>query len=278
MKYSPGKTRSVSDALSRAYIKNSKPEFDENSLIHHVHFVFSNLPISNERLKHFKEETRKDPILQTLIKCTIEGWPEKTLISYELHPYFTHRSDISYHEGLLLKDQRIVVPSALRSEMKSILRQGHLGIENCKKRARQALFWPLINKELEDMISKCPTCLTYRNRQSSETPIKHEIPDDPWTKCATDLFRLQGHYYLFIVDYYSKFIAVENLKNPQSETVINKCKKVFSQFGIPKELITDNGPEFSSHKFRSFSKTWDILHKTISPHYHRSNGLAERSI
>ena len=121
--------------------------------------------------------------------------------------------------------------------MKSILEPGHLGIENCKRRASQALFWPLINKELEDMISKCPTCLTcitYRNRQPSETPIKPEIPEHPWRKCAAKLFRLQGHYYLLIADYYSKFIAVENLQNPQSKTVINKCKKVFSQFGIPK--------------------------------------------
>ena len=118
------------------------------------------------------------------------------------------------------------------------------------------------------MISKYPTCLTYRNRQPSETPIKTEIPDNPWTKCAADLFRLQGHYYLLIVDYYLKFIAVKNLQNPLSETVINKCK----------ELITDKDPEFSGHKFRSFSKTWDIVHKTISPHYHQSNGLTERSI
>ena len=83
---------------------------------------------------------------------------------------------------------------------------------------------------------------------------------------------------MLIVDYYSKFIAVENFENLQSEIAINKCKKVFSQLGIPKELITDNGPQFSSHKFRSFSKTWDILHKTICPHYPQSNGLAERSI
>ena len=85
-------------------------------------------------------------------------------------------------------------------------------------------------------------------------------------KCAVDFFLSQGYYYLLIVDYYSKFIAIEHLRNPQSETVINKCKKVFSQFGINKELITDNGPEFSSHKFRSFSKMWEILHKVISPH------------
>ena len=162
--------------------------------------------------------------------------------------------------------------------MKSILHQGYLGIENCKMRARQALFWPLINKEVEDMISKCLTCLTYRNCQPSEIPIKPEIPDGPWTECAANLFRLEGHYYLLTVDYYSKFIAVENLQNPQSETIISKCKKVFSQFGIPKELITDNDPQFSSHKFRSSSKTWDILHKTISPHYHQSNSLAERFI
>ena len=150
--------------------------------------------------------------MQTLIKYTIEGWPEKTLMSHELHPYFTHRSDISCHKGLLLKNQRIVVPSALRSEMKFILHLGHYSIENFKKRACQALFWSLITKELEDMISKCPTCLTFRNCQPSETPIKPKIPDHPWTKCAADLFCLQGHYDLLIVDYYSKFIAAKICK------------------------------------------------------------------
>ena len=53
LKYSPGKIILVSDALSRGYIKNSKPVFDENSLIHHVHFVISNPPMSNERLEQF---------------------------------------------------------------------------------------------------------------------------------------------------------------------------------------------------------------------------------
>ena len=175
-----------------------------------MHFVTLNFAISNERLEQFKEETQKIPILQTHIKYAIEGWPEKTLISHELRPYFSHRSDISYHEGLLLKDQWIIVPSTLRFEMESILHQEHLGIENYKKWVLQALFSPLINKELDDMISKCSTCLTYRNRQPSETPIKPKIPDLPWKKFPADLFCLEGHYYLLIVDYYWKFIAVEN--------------------------------------------------------------------
>ena len=75
---------------------------------------------------------------------------------------------------------------------------------------------------------------------------------------------------MLIVDYYSKFIAIKNLQNPQSKTVINKCKKLLSQFGIPNKLIMDNSSKFSCHKFCSFSKTWDTLHKMISPHYHQS--------
>ena len=87
-----------------------------------------------------------------------------------------------------------------------------------------------------------------------------------------------GRYYLLVVDYNSKFVAIENFKNSQSLTVINKCNKIFSQYGIPKELITDNGPEFTSHYFKNFSKSWDFQHQTVNPHYHQSNGLAERSI
>ena len=72
------------------------------------------------------------------------------------------------------------------------------------------------------------------------------------------------HCYLLTVDYNSKFVAVENLKNLQSLTVINKYKKMFSQYSIPKELITDNKPEFTSSHFKKVSKNWDFKHQTVS--------------
>ena len=89
---------------------------------------------------------------------------------------------------------------------------------------------------------------------------------------------LQGHCYLSIVNYYSKFISAKNLQNSQSEIVIKECKKVFLHFRITKELNTDNIPEFSSHKFRLISKAWTILYKTISLHCYQSNDFAEKSI
>ena len=153
--------------------------------------------------------------------------------------------------------------------MKLIIHQGHFGLENLEKHVHQALFWPLINSEIDDMIKNCLTCLTFRNWQSSEAAIKQPVLEEPWTRLTANLFRLCGHYYLLVVDYNSKFVAIKNLKNLKSLIVVSKCKKIFSQCGIPKELITDIGTEFSSHHFKKCLKGWDIKHQTVSPHYHQ---------
>ena len=121
LQYSPGKDMLVSDTLSRSHLSCSEPEFTEDSLFHDVHFVLSNLPISETRLKQFQEETKNDPILQTLITYTTHEWPEKHLTSTDLLPYYTHRSDITSCEGILLKNERIIVPTTFRAEMKSLI-------------------------------------------------------------------------------------------------------------------------------------------------------------
>ena len=52
--------------------------------------------------------------------------------------------------------------------------------------------------------------------------IKHPVAQEPWTKLSADIFLLYGHYYLLVVDYNFKFVAVKNLKNSQSLILINK--------------------------------------------------------
>ena len=130
----------VPDTLSRTYLNDIKPEFDENTLIRHAQFILSNLPISQSRLDQFCLETQKDQILQTLICYTINVWQKKTSNAKRGISYYSHRCEITYHEGILLKNRRNIVPTTLHSEMKSIIHQGHFGLENLKKLARQALF------------------------------------------------------------------------------------------------------------------------------------------
>ena len=83
--------------------------------------------------------------------------------------------------------------------MKPLIHQGHLRIENCKNRARQSFFWPLMNSEIENKIKKCFTCLTFPNHQPNESIINHPIPNQAWTKIAADPFLLYRHYYSIII-------------------------------------------------------------------------------
>ena len=55
-------------------------------------------------------------------------------------------------------------------------------------------------------------------------------------------------------------------------------KSIFAGHRIPKEVISENGPEFSSREISSFAKQWDFTHITSSPRYPQLNGLVERTI
>ncbi len=278
LEYSPGRTMVVSDALSRAYLNSQTTEIQEPDLIHQIYSTFQLLPISKTRLAQLQEETASDEVLQQLVNFTLHGWPAKHNIPHVVKPYYSIRSEIVYHEGLLLKGQRIIVPSSLRSTMKKIVHQGHNGMERCKSRARQSLYWPGMNAEIEELVARCSYCLTYRNKQQSENLIDHEIPNSPWIKVASDVFHLFGHHYVIVTDYYSGYIEIERISDTTSQSVISKLKKIFARHGIPQELFSDNGPEYIAKEFTCFSKEWDFKHTTSSPYFAQSNGLVERSI
>ena len=154
----PGKTMVVSDALSRAYLKDrSSPELEESDLIHHVHSILDSLPISTARLTQLQKETASDPVLQQLKQFTLTGWPQrKQQIPPAVKPYYAIQGEISHNEGLLLKGQRIIIPASLRPTMKAIIHQGHNGIARCKSRARQSIYWPGMNSEIDNLVSRCP--------------------------------------------------------------------------------------------------------------------------
>ena len=179
--HSPGKLMLVSDALSRAYLPDETQEISQEELAYQVHAVFNTLPISDKKLIKFQEETAADPVLQLLKKYTFEGWPvNKKLLDPRVAPYFQHQHDIVYHNGILLKGNRIIVPSSMQKEMKQLIHQGHFGIEICKTRARSCLYWPNLNKHIDDMIANCNTCLEFRNRQAPEPILDHDVPEGPW--------------------------------------------------------------------------------------------------
>ena len=104
------------------------------------------------------------------------------------------------------------------------------------------------------MVANCTECQIYCNKLEKETLLQHTVPEKLWTKVATDLFHCFNQNYLILVDYTSKYFEVCQLQNLNSEEVITKMKSSFSRFGIPEEIVSDNGSQYTSREFREFAK------------------------
>ena len=278
--YTPGKYMYTADTLSRAV----DPQADmtsqtEEDVKVYVDVIVNTMPISSTGRKDLIEETKKDDQLQKLIAMIESGWPEsKRQCPVEIAEYWNVRSELSEADGIIFKGTKIVVPNAMRKVVLGKIHEGHLGIEKCKKRAREVIYWPRINVDITEMVQNCTSCLLYKPQQQAESLQPHAVPNRPWEKVAADLFTLNNRDYLVIVDYFSQFIEVCSLTSTSSKAVINHMKAIFARHGTPCELMSDNGPQFASQEFKSFAKEWDFLHTTSSPHYPQSNGLAENAV
>jgi hypothetical protein len=87
----------------------------------------------------------------------------------------------------------------------------------------------------------------------------------PWEKLGTDLFSLDDKDYLVTVDYYSNFWEIDKLCDTRSKTVISKLKAHFARCGIPDQVVSDNGSQYSSDDFAIFAHDWGFDHTTSSP-------------
>lgn len=84
--------------------------------------------------------------------------------------------------------------------------------------------------------------------------------------------------FLVVVDAYSKWPEVFPVKNATSTMTVELLRTLFSRTGLPEQLVSDNGTQFTSEEFQSFVKGNVIKHTTSVPFHPATNGLAERSI
>ena len=99
---------------------------------------------------------------------------------------------------------------------------------------------------MEVIVKSCSVC--QNTSPAREALLQSSLPDFPWERVATDLFELDGTTYLLLVDYYLRYIEVQKLTSITAASVITAVKAVFSRHGIPTTVVSDNGPQYSSHE------------------------------
>ena len=142
-------------------------------------------------------------------------------------------------------------------------------------RAREAVFWPGITSYLLQTAQSCEACQTFSRSQQRKTLLPHEVPQGPWEKLGIDFFEFQSTTYLLIADYYSRFPVIRKVRSTNANATTETLKQVFSEYGVPQTVMTDNGPPFSSKEFAAFANQYCFDHVTSSPRYPQSNGFIE---
>lgn len=273
VKYVGSKSVLLADTLSRLVRPGADatlPGLDVN--IAHV------LQIKPTRLQTLRDETKADATLTKLTKLILSGWPEhKHDLAEDLHPYWCFRDELAVLDGLVMKGSRVIVPAALRSETLNKLHDGHQGLTATLQRARRTVYWPKLQDDISEVIQKCQEC----QRHAKKKPVTSEKQIStvrPMETIGMDIMAHKGEHVLVAIDYFSGYITVDHLHRETSEAVIERVSDNCRKFGLPEKIITDNGPCFRSQKFDSFCEKLEIQHLTSSPHFHQSNGRAERAI
>lgn len=277
--YKSSKRHANADALSRLPVKPTQGSNDDNDGDDECGIFFTSqieqLPVTSNQIAR---ETRRDKVLSQIYDCVKSGtWNADMNNSALLKPYYVRRNELSIHHDCLMWGIRVVIPVKLRNSVLTMLHTAHPGIVRMKSIARSYVFWPGIDSELESMVNKCQGC---QMQKKSPTPVNvhpWEWPSAPWERVHIDFAGpFLNRMFLVVVDAHSKWPEVEIMKRTTTEKTIHALRNIFSRNGLPRQICTDNGNQFTSQEWTDFMKSNGILHFRTSVAKPSTNGLVER--
>lgn len=201
-----------------------------------------------------------------------------------LYRYFLPRSKKGKQVGEYKK--QVVVPTCLRESLLRLSHEsifaGHLGNERTRMRIENDFYWPDCAGDVSRFCAACAKCQMI-GRKPMKVPLgTHPVIQEAFYRVAMDLIGplpLTEHgnrYILTVVDFATRYPLALALKQTDSETVAEALIEMFSQVGIPAEVLSDNGPNLTSRVMGEVTRLLSIKHLKTSLYHPSNNGLVER--
>ncbi|XP_030765267.1 uncharacterized protein K02A2.6-like [Sitophilus oryzae] len=196
----------------------------------------------------------------------------------EIKSFQPFQSELCFHNGNLLRGNKIVIPTKLRQSVLQAAHEGHPGIVAIKNRLRTKVWWPKIDGDAEKIVKTCKGC-TLVSAPNAPNPMKRrELPTEAWVDVALDFLGPlpSNHYLLVIIDYFSRYKEIKIMTPITATTTIKVLQEIFSRLGFPQSITADNGEQFQCIEMIEFCKKSGIrLFHTI-PYWPQQNGEVER--
>ena len=259
VKHIKGSDNSVADWLSRSAKKVN----------HGMAPIYEEVVVNSIQKDTGAETVEYQGNLRTLVKIIDSNAWDK-LNRSRFKEYHKHPSKLTTNKGRLFFDNcRFVPEESGRRKIISEAHEVHQGINRTKRRVEELFWWPGWGKDAMEFVNSCTVCKnsgrTKITRETQMVPVA--LPSGPWKKLAVDIKgpfkRTDPKYLLVVMDYYTKWPEVCGLKTITSTKVINCLDAIFRRFGLPNELVSDNGKQFTSKEFKRFTKNNGIEHNRV---------------
>ena len=273
--YKPGKFNVLADFPSRFPVESpmSEEDMEEERLAAQVGCVEDTQRLNYELLC---EESRRDSVLVELRKAIEGGFPKR--LPQCLRDYSAVKDELVVNGDLVTYQGRVLVPDKLRLGVLMLIHESHLGIVECKLIAKRYFYWPGMVKEVEQVVSECAICRAKNPDRQAKVFQAWCAAEFPFDRVHLDFFFFEDRVFLILVDAFSGWLEVCRMEKTDAPAVELSLRRVFSIFGDPRTIVTDNGPPFTSTEFTGFCEDSDIVLKHSPPYNPSSNGLAERAV
>ena len=254
VKYRPGKYN-ISDYTSR-HPMQSEEDIEanvEDEVQQYVNLIIENdIPAAITRSDIIKS-TAEDSILQKVIKCIKDG--KIDCKDVDLKPYKGIFAELTNIDGMILRGERIVVPALFRDKVVEIAHEGHQGIVRTKQILRAHVWFPGIDDHVQKLVLSCIPCQAVTPEYNREPLRMTLLPLGPWKNVSVDFAGPFGKRMALVLwDQYSRTPVVEFVSSTSSECTVPIMEKIFTTYGIPEEIKSDNGPPLIVESLRNLQE------------------------
>ncbi|XP_058816836.1 uncharacterized protein K02A2.6-like [Topomyia yanbarensis] len=133
--------------------------------------------------------------------------------------------------------------------------------------AQSFVYWPGIDSDIERTAKSCNDCARNATAPPKFNTHHWEYPSGPWERIHIDYAGpVADTMLLIIVDVYSKWFEVKITSSTTTAATVNILDELFTAYGAPITLVSDNGPQFTASEFKSFLKRSGMkYHKLSAP-------------
>lgn len=184
---------------------------------------------------------------------------------------------------------QLVVPSKFRERVMAVgheaLMSGHLGKGKTADRIMSSFYWPGAMADIKRFCASCDSCQRASPRGSTrKVPlVSAPLIDTPFRRVAVDLIGpisppsgTKNRYILTMVDYATRYPEAVALRSIDTETVAEALVEMFSRVGVPSEILSDRGTQFTSALMREVGRLLGVKQLHTTPYHPQANGLVER--